>query len=147
MSEAKSRPPLRYSRDPAAIYAESFATVRREARLDRFPPGMAKLATRVIHACGMIEVADRLRDLWQRQSKGDKPLFCSLGLMLRYCGSSDHLAKASSIFVCAPFTMPARVLEAYEDEDDDVEVVEVEEEEVELEVGSGEDRVASVLML
>ena len=52
--------PLRYERDPAAIYAQSFETVRREARLDRFAPGMAQLATRVVHACGMIEVADRL---------------------------------------------------------------------------------------
>lgn len=49
-----------YLKDPAAIYAESFATVRREARLDRFGPGMAQLAVRVIHACGMVEVADRL---------------------------------------------------------------------------------------
>jgi precorrin-8X/cobalt-precorrin-8 methylmutase len=49
-----------YLKDPAAIYAESFATVRREARLDRFDPAMARLATRVIHACGMTEVADRL---------------------------------------------------------------------------------------
>lgn len=55
-----TRPPLRYERDPAAIYAESFATVEKEARLDRFSPGMAQLATRVIHACGMVEVADRL---------------------------------------------------------------------------------------
>mgnify|MGYP002622603368 CR=1 FL=1 len=49
-----------YLRDPAAIYAESFATVRREARLDRFDPVMAQVATRLIHACGMVEVADRL---------------------------------------------------------------------------------------
>ncbi|MDJ0628048.1 MAG: precorrin-8X methylmutase [Rhodobacter sp.] len=49
-----------YLRDPAAIYAESFATVRREARLDRFDPLMAQVATRVIHACGMVEIADRL---------------------------------------------------------------------------------------
>ena len=49
-----------YLRDPAAIYAESFATVRAEARLERFDPGMAQLAMRVIHACGMIEIADRL---------------------------------------------------------------------------------------
>ncbi len=60
MSDAQRPPPLRYARDPAAIYAQSFETVRREARLDRFPPGMAALATRVIHACGMVEVADRL---------------------------------------------------------------------------------------
>jgi precorrin-8X/cobalt-precorrin-8 methylmutase len=54
------RPPLHYERDPRAIYAESFATVTREARLDRFPDGMKALATRLIHACGMVEVADRL---------------------------------------------------------------------------------------
>lgn len=60
MSDAPPPRPLRYERDPAAIYAQSFETVQREARLDRFPPGMAALATRVIHACGMVEVADRL---------------------------------------------------------------------------------------
>lgn len=49
-----------YLKDPAAIYAESFATVRREARLGRFGPAMAGVAERVVHACGMIEVADRL---------------------------------------------------------------------------------------
>lgn len=49
-----------YLRDPAEIYAESFATVRREARLGRFEPAMAALAERVVHACGMVEVADRL---------------------------------------------------------------------------------------
>ncbi len=49
-----------YERDPSAIYAESFATVRREAKLERFGPGMDTMAVRLIHACGMIEVADRL---------------------------------------------------------------------------------------
>ena len=49
-----------YLKDPQAIYAESFAAVRREARLDRFSPLMATLAARVVHACGMPEVADRL---------------------------------------------------------------------------------------
>ena len=49
-----------YLTDPAAIYAESFATVRREARLDRFPPEMEPMVIRLIHACGMVEIADRL---------------------------------------------------------------------------------------
>lgn len=56
-----------YLKDPAAIYAESFATVRAEARLERFEPGMEALAVRLIHACGMIDVADRLAfspDAW-----------------------------------------------------------------------------------
>ncbi len=49
-----------YLKDPEAIYAESFQTVRTEARLERFQEDMRPLITRVIHACGMIEVADRL---------------------------------------------------------------------------------------
>ena len=49
-----------YEKDPAAIYAASFATVRTEARLDRFAPAMQPLVTRLIHSCGMIEIADRL---------------------------------------------------------------------------------------
>ena len=55
-----SRPPLHYERDPAAIYAASFATVRKEARLDRFDAETQKLVIRLIHACGMVEIADRL---------------------------------------------------------------------------------------
>ncbi|WP_296430176.1 precorrin-8X methylmutase [Roseovarius sp. BRH_c41] len=49
-----------YEKNPSAIYEMSFATVRREARLDRFGAGMESLAIRLIHACGMVEVADRL---------------------------------------------------------------------------------------
>jgi precorrin-8X/cobalt-precorrin-8 methylmutase len=49
-----------YEKNPVAIYAKSFATVRQEAQLDRFGPGMEALAIRVIHACGMVEIANRL---------------------------------------------------------------------------------------
>jgi precorrin-8X/cobalt-precorrin-8 methylmutase len=49
-----------YERDPKAIYAASFATVRAEARLDRFPLSLQPLVTRLIHSCGMVEIADRL---------------------------------------------------------------------------------------
>lgn len=49
-----------YEREPAAIYRQSFATVREEARLERFGAGMEAVAIRLIHACGMVEVADRL---------------------------------------------------------------------------------------
>ncbi|QHQ37390.1 precorrin-8X methylmutase [Algicella marina] len=49
-----------YIRDPQAIYAESFATVRREAKLERFPEDVAEVAVRLIHACGMVDLADDL---------------------------------------------------------------------------------------
>ena len=49
-----------YETKPAAIYAQSFATVQAEARLERFPASHHPLITRLIHSCGMIEIADRL---------------------------------------------------------------------------------------
>jgi precorrin-8X/cobalt-precorrin-8 methylmutase len=49
-----------YLRDGAAIYAQSFATIRAEADLARFSTEEARVAVRVIHACGMVEIA---RDL------------------------------------------------------------------------------------
>jgi len=53
-------PVIRYERDPAAIYRQSFAIVQKEARLERFPDDLHPLVTRLIHACGMTEIADRL---------------------------------------------------------------------------------------
>jgi len=47
-----------YIRDGAAIYARSFATIRAEARLVRFSPAEERVAVRIIHACGMVDVAD-----------------------------------------------------------------------------------------
>ena len=49
-----------YETNPTAIYAQSFATVQAEARLERFPTAMHPLITRLIHSCGMVEIADRL---------------------------------------------------------------------------------------
>jgi len=49
-----------YETNPSAIYAQSFATVAKEARLERFPVSMRPLITRLIHSCGMVEIADRL---------------------------------------------------------------------------------------
>jgi precorrin-8X/cobalt-precorrin-8 methylmutase len=49
-----------YERSGAAIYAKSFATIRAEADLARFSPEEARVAVRVIHACGMVEIAGEL---------------------------------------------------------------------------------------
>jgi precorrin-8X/cobalt-precorrin-8 methylmutase len=50
----------RYLRDPEAIYRESFAIIRREAKLAHLPPDIADLAVRLIHACGMVDIVDDL---------------------------------------------------------------------------------------
>ncbi len=49
-----------YLRDGAAIYARSFATIRAEADLARFDADQARVAVRVIHASGRVEVAAAL---------------------------------------------------------------------------------------
>ncbi|MEM8697635.1 MAG: precorrin-8X methylmutase, partial [Pseudomonadota bacterium] len=51
---------LTYLRDPAAIYSESFSTVRAEARLDHLPADLIEVAIRLVHACGMPEITARL---------------------------------------------------------------------------------------
>jgi precorrin-8X/cobalt-precorrin-8 methylmutase len=52
---------LDYIRDGQEIYRQSFATIRAEADLTRIPPDLEKLAVRVIHACGMIDIVYDLR--------------------------------------------------------------------------------------
>lgn len=48
---------MSYIRDGAAIYARSFAIIRAEADLARFSKLEERVAVRVIHACGMVDVA------------------------------------------------------------------------------------------
>ncbi len=51
---------LTYERDPKAIYAASFATVRAEAKLDHLPEDLRDIAIRLVHSCGMTDVPNRL---------------------------------------------------------------------------------------
>jgi precorrin-8X/cobalt-precorrin-8 methylmutase len=46
----------RYLRDPTAIYRESFAAIRREARVQELPADLVPVAVRLIHACGMPDI-------------------------------------------------------------------------------------------
>ncbi|HEY8260076.1 MAG TPA: precorrin-8X methylmutase [Methylosinus sp.] len=48
---------LSYIRDGAAIYERSFAIIRAEAELSRFTREEERVAVRIIHACGMVEIA------------------------------------------------------------------------------------------
>ena len=91
-----------YEKDPAAIYAASFATVRTEARLDRFAPAMQPLVTRLIHSCGMIEIADRLAFSSGAAAAGHaalqagKPVLCDCemvgaGIIRRYLPAENEV--------------------------------------------------------
>jgi precorrin-8X/cobalt-precorrin-8 methylmutase len=91
-----------YERDPAAIYAASFATVRAEARLDRFAPAMQPLMTRLIHSCGMVEIAERLAFSKDAATVGHaalqagKPILCDCemvgaGIIRRYLPAQNDV--------------------------------------------------------
>ncbi|MCV2491774.1 precorrin-8X methylmutase [Geodermatophilus sp. YIM 151500] len=49
-----------YEHDGAAIYRQSFATIRAEADLGGLPDDVARVAVRMVHACGQV---DLVRDL------------------------------------------------------------------------------------
>ena len=49
-----------YIRDGAEIYRNSFAIIRREANLARFDALEERVAVRIIHASGMVEITPEL---------------------------------------------------------------------------------------
>jgi len=53
--------PHTYETDGAAIYRQSFATIRREADLARFSAAEEPVAVRMIHAAGMVGLAAHIR--------------------------------------------------------------------------------------
>lgn len=57
-----TRPPRRYDYvdDGPAIYADSFATIRTETRLDHLPPDAEKVAVRMVHGTGQTDLTDDL---------------------------------------------------------------------------------------
>ena len=50
-----------YETDGAAIYRQSFATIRAEADLARFTPDEEQVVVRMIHACGMTDLPKAVR--------------------------------------------------------------------------------------
>jgi precorrin-8X/cobalt-precorrin-8 methylmutase len=50
--------PYEYEKNGAAIYLESFATIRAEANLTRFGPDEEQVVVRMIHAAGLVGLED-----------------------------------------------------------------------------------------
>ena len=76
-----------YERDGAAIYRQSFATIRAEADLSGLPGDVSGVAVRMIHACGMV---DLVRDLgWTPQVvargraalRAGAPILCDVSMV------------------------------------------------------------------
>ncbi|HLS19664.1 MAG TPA: precorrin-8X methylmutase [Paracoccaceae bacterium] len=71
-----------FETDGAAIYRQSFATIRAEADLARFPPDEEQVAVRMIHAAGLVglEADIRFSDGFvaaaRRALEAGAPIFC-----------------------------------------------------------------------
>ena len=71
-----------YARDGSEIYRQSFSIIRSEADLSRFSPDEARVAVRIIHSCGMVEVAKDLdfapdfTSAARQALLAGKPIFC-----------------------------------------------------------------------
>ncbi len=71
-----------YEKDGAAIYAQSFATIRSEAELDRFSPDEEQVAVRMIHAAGLVGLECDIRfspdfvSVSRAALEAGAPIFC-----------------------------------------------------------------------
>jgi precorrin-8X/cobalt-precorrin-8 methylmutase len=78
---------LDYIREGAQIYQRSFAIIRAEARLDRFTKAEERVAVRIIHACGMTEVADDIIfspgvvEAAEGALRAGAPIFCDANMV------------------------------------------------------------------
>jgi precorrin-8X/cobalt-precorrin-8 methylmutase len=65
-----------YIRDGAEIYRRSFAIIRAESDLGRFNPAEERIAVRIVHACGMVEVT---KDIVMSPSFADNARWALIG--------------------------------------------------------------------
>ncbi|MCI3932059.1 precorrin-8X methylmutase [Streptomyces sp. AN091965] len=86
-SENKTVTTYDYEKDGAAIYRQSFATIRAEADLAALPADVSQVAVRMIHACGMV---DLVRDLAHTTGvvararealRAGAPIFCDVQMV------------------------------------------------------------------
>ncbi len=93
-----------YETDGAAIYRQSFATIRAEADLVRFTKNEERIAVRMIHAAGLVELAAHIRfspgfaDAAIAAVAGGAPLLCDARMVTE--GITRPRLSADNLVVC-----------------------------------------------
>jgi precorrin-8X/cobalt-precorrin-8 methylmutase len=93
-----------YETDAAAIYRRSFSIIRAEARLDRFDASDEKVAVRIIHASGMVDVADDIlftagfSTAASAALRQGAPIFCDAQMVLH--GTTRARLPADNAVIC-----------------------------------------------
>lgn len=93
-----------YIKDPKAIYAKSFETLRAEVDFSSFPKNMHMVITRLIHSCGMVEIAKEIAYSYgfigaaQTALKNGAPILCDCEMVKS--GIIKRLLPASNQLIC-----------------------------------------------
>lgn len=93
---------IEYLRDPKEIYRRSFATIRAECDLAQLPPDIARVALRLVHACGMPDILTDLAftsgaaDAGAAALESGAPVLCD-SLMVRHGIQRDRLRRQSDV--------------------------------------------------
>ncbi len=93
-----------YVRDGAEIYRRSFATIRAEADLDGLDPVLERVVVRMIHACGMVDLAGDVAaspgfgEAAQAALRGGAPILCDTAMVAS--GVTRSRLPAANEVVC-----------------------------------------------
>ena len=96
--------PYTYETDGAAIYRQSFATIRAEADLARFAPDEEQVAVRMIHAAGMVGLEDYIRfsdgfvATARAALEGGAPILCDARMVSE--GVTRFRLPAENVVIC-----------------------------------------------
>lgn len=94
----------RYETQGAEIYRQSFATIRREAALERFTPAEERVVVRMIHAAGMVELAPLvafspgMAEAAQQALQAGAPVLCDVRMVSE--GITRPRLPAGNAVVC-----------------------------------------------
>jgi len=93
-----------YVREGAEIYRRSFAIIRAEARLSRFSAAEEPVVVRMVHACGLVELADDVEmspdfaDAARKALQGGAPILCDSKMVAN--GITKARLPAANRIVC-----------------------------------------------
>jgi precorrin-8X/cobalt-precorrin-8 methylmutase len=93
-----------YVRDGAEIYRRSFATIRAEADLEGLDPVLERVVVRMIHACGMVDLAADVAaspgfgEAGERALRAGAPILCDTSMVAS--GITRSRLPAANVVVC-----------------------------------------------
>ena len=93
-----------YEKDGAAIYRESFATIRREAELGSLEPVLSRTVVRMIHSCGMVDLTRDVATtgdfgpVAEAALQAGAPIFCDVNMVA--AGITAKRLPAANKVIC-----------------------------------------------